>query len=110
MRELAWLAVEGLVSGDLDPRRASALASIGRLLVVLGTDATSERDALVEVERRARLMHGLPPANEAEWEWARERFTAEAVAEFERWERNSREKDLAAHLDYQARHQGPGVR
>jgi len=36
---------------------------------------------------RGKLSHGIPPANDAEWQLATERFSVEAVAEFRSWPR-----------------------
>lgn len=77
-------------SGPITASAASALASLLRVAISLQRPPESTDEALLEVERRAHLMHGLPPRTPEEWAWAESRFSAEAVAEFRRWAASGR--------------------
>lgn len=76
--------LDRLEDGELDPRIATVMVAALRVLLAAGGLAAEDDDALAEVELRGRLMFGLPPRDEAEWDLARARFTPEALAEIER--------------------------
>jgi hypothetical protein len=91
---VAWWVLEHLAQGAIPERRATALASVLRVLLAIGPDVTSEEDRLAEVALRGVLMHGTPPRDEDEWALAEERFTSDAIEEFRRWaERDQRGPD-----------------
>lgn len=75
----AWWALRGLATGHVQPREASAVASLLRVLHALGPEPMDEEEALAEVELRGIIMAGLQPRNEAEWALARRRFSEEAL-------------------------------
>ncbi|MFN0095064.1 MAG: hypothetical protein ACKVVT_09855 [Dehalococcoidia bacterium] len=91
LRRLAWEMVERVLDGSMGVREATALASLGRLLHRLGPEPADVKEELLEVERRARLMAGIPPRTAEEWAWAERSFRPDAVEEFRRWEKRHRE-------------------
>jgi hypothetical protein len=84
---VAWWALEGVAGGSLESGTAMVMASLLRVLLAAGDTAPPDDDALLEVELRGLLMHGLPPRNGEEWAVAEARFSAEAMDEVRRWQR-----------------------
>ena len=84
IRAIGWWLLDGLVAGTVDPRTASVLASVLRVMSSLGPDEMTREDQLKEVELRGLLMHGVPPRNEEEWERARRTFEPEFLDIIER--------------------------
>lgn len=85
LRGTGWWLVARTISGELAPPRASVVGSLLRTLAALGPGEPDEEEALREVELRARLMHGLPPRTESEWERADALFATETLSELRRW-------------------------
>lgn len=83
---MAWWLLDQLVNGAMTSSEVSAAGSILRILASLGQQ--DDPVSLREVELRGRLMQGLTPRDEEEWELARSIFDDAAIAEFERWERD----------------------
>ena len=82
---IATLLRKIALSGSLTPRDTASLINAARRIDEL--DDYDDADTLREVELRGRLMHGLPPREDEEWELARSLFDDDAMAEFERWQR-----------------------
>lgn len=85
IHELLWWAVERLLAGDLDARTAATVTSFARLLLQAGPAGPEAGEALREVVLRGRLMYGIPPATDEDWELARRIFDDDALAEIRRW-------------------------
>ena len=84
LRAVGWWVLDGLVSGEVDPRRAGVIATWMRVMASMGPEPMDQEEALAEVELRGLIMHGIPPRNEEEWERARRIFSPESLAEFSR--------------------------
>ena len=83
---LAWWALGGLTTGELDERTGSVIASLLRVVLAAGeAGLTDDEEARREVELRGLLMHGIPPRNDEEWERLKQSFSPEAVEEVRRW-------------------------
>jgi hypothetical protein len=87
LHAVAWALLEDLLEDDgVDAaRRASAGATLIRVVEGLGEPPVSGERAAAEIALRGMIMHGLPPRNEEEWALAEELFTPEAVAMFRTW-------------------------
>ena len=81
---MAWWLLDQLIEGAMTSAEVSSAGSILRILASLGQQ--DDPASLREVELRGRLMQGLTPRDEEEWELARSIFDDAAIAEFERWE------------------------
>lgn len=84
LRKFSWWLAAKVLRAELEPQRASVLATLVRVLASLGPDPMSEREALAEVELRGLLMHGIPPKNAEQWARAEAIFAPETLAEIER--------------------------
>ena len=84
IRAIGWWLLDGLMSGEVEPRTASVVASVLRVMASLGPEPMDEREALAEVELRGLLMHGIPPATEEQWARARRTFGTEFLETLER--------------------------
>lgn len=93
IHELLWWAMEQLLSGGLDPRTAATVTTFARLLLQAGPAGADAEEALREVVLRGRLMYGIPPATDEEWELARRIFDDDALAEIRRWPPLAAERD-----------------
>ncbi len=84
---VAWALLEGLLADDTvdAARKASAGATLIRVVSGLGEPPVSRERAAAEIALRGMIMHGLPPRNAEEWALAEELFTPEAVAMFRTW-------------------------
>lgn len=82
--ETGWWLIDQLIDGRLTAAEVSSAGGI--LRIIAGYDGPEDAATLAEVELRGRLMHGLPPRDEAEWEFAASLFNDDAMAEFRRWE------------------------
>lgn len=83
---LAWWALRGLTTTELDARTGSVIASLLRVVLAAGeAGLTDDEEARREVELRGLLMHGIPPRNDEEWERLEQSFSPEAVEEVRRW-------------------------
>lgn len=84
LRDIAWWLLDQLIAGSMTSSEVSSAGSVLRILASLGQQ--DDPASLREVELRGRLMQGLTPRDEEEWELARSIFDDAAIAEFERWE------------------------
>lgn len=82
---VAWWAVEQLAAGSMEGRDGGVYSTLLRVLLACGPGDEDGEEALLEVELRGRLMHGLPPAAPEQWELLAQRFSAAAVEEVRRW-------------------------
>jgi len=87
MRYVARDAVERVLDGRASPIQVARLLRTLAQLHAMGPAPMAQHYALKQVELRGRIMHGQPPRNEQEWELARFIFDDDAIAEFERWDR-----------------------
>lgn len=87
LHAVAWALLEDLLADDtLDAgRRASAGATLIRVVEGLGEPPVSRERAAAEIALRGMIMHGLPPRNAEEWALAEELFTPDAIAMFRTW-------------------------
>lgn len=88
LHAVAWRLLEDLLEDDgVDAaRRASAGATLIRVVEALGEPPVSRERALAEIALRGMVMHGMPPRNAEEWALAEELFTPDAIAMFRTWE------------------------
>jgi hypothetical protein len=88
LHAVAWRLLEDLLEDDrVDAaRRASAGATLIRVVEALGEPPVSRERAAAEIALRGMVMHGMPPRNAEEWALAEELFTPDAVAMFRTWE------------------------
>ena len=84
-RRLAAEVLKRVVDGTAAPLQAARFLRASRLLTAMGETEMDNEAALAEAEFRGRLMHGMPPLGEAEWNYARQLFDADTVSEFARW-------------------------
>jgi hypothetical protein len=82
---LGWWVIKNAITGELTTPQGTVVANVMRVIAGLGPEPLAEEEALRNVELSGRIMHGVPPRNEAEWERARRMFDDDAIAEFERW-------------------------
>lgn len=92
LRGASWWVVEHVLAGDLATPKAAVVVSALRLLASLGPEPRDEAEVLREVELRGLIMHGMLPRDEAEWELARERFSADALDHIQEAWRQRRER------------------
>ncbi|MDW8047010.1 MAG: hypothetical protein RMK15_07010, partial [Chloroflexota bacterium] len=59
---LAWWAIGEVVAGRLDPRAASVVAALLRVLTKLESNELPAEAAAAAALLRGRLLHGVPPA------------------------------------------------
>lgn len=87
LHAVAWLLLEDLLEDDrVDAaRRASAGATLIRVVEALGEAPVSRERAAAEIALRGMVMHGMPPRNAEEWALAQELFTPDAIAMFRTW-------------------------
>jgi hypothetical protein len=87
LHAVAWMLLEDLLEDDqVDAaRRASAGATLIRVVEALGEPPVSREQAAAEIALRGMVMHGMPPRNAEEWALAEELFTPDAVAMFRTW-------------------------
>jgi len=87
LHAVAWALLEELLEDErVDAaRRASAGATLIRVVEGLGEPPVSRERAAAEIALRGMIMHGLPPRNAEEWALAEELFTPEAIAMFRTW-------------------------
>src|SRR5690606_37381027 len=74
-----------VVSGAMDVRAATVVASLLRVLATLGPAEMDEEEALREVELRGLIMQGVPPRTPEEWELAESIFDDDALREIRSW-------------------------
>lgn len=86
LRGVAWWVMEHVIRGSLEPRQASVVNALLRVIVSLGPDEMDEEDALKETALRGLIMNGQPPRTLEEWERAARTFDEDTVAEFRRWD------------------------
>ena len=84
LQAVGWWLLDELAAGRIDPRRASVMASVMRVVATAPEDHLSEEEALRETELRGRIMYGLPPRDEEERALAESIFSAEALADIDR--------------------------
>ena len=82
---LSWWLVERVIAGDLETARASVVATVMRVLLALGREPLDEEERFSRAELMGQLMHGVPPADEAEWVRARAILTPDALVTVEGW-------------------------
>lgn len=87
LHAVAWRLLEDLLEDDrVDAaRRASAGATLIRVVEALGEPPVSRERAAAEIALRGMVMHGMPPRNAEEWALAEELFTPDAVTMFRTW-------------------------
>lgn len=87
LHAVAWRLLEDLLEDDrVDAaRRASAGATLIRVVEALGEPPVSREQAAAETALRGMVMHGMPPRNAEEWALAEELFTPDAIAMFRTW-------------------------
>jgi hypothetical protein len=87
LHAVAWRLLEDLLEDDrVDAaRRASAGATLIRVVEALGEPPVSREQAAAEIALRGMVMHGMPPRNAEEWALAEELFTPDAIAMFRTW-------------------------
>lgn len=93
LRAFGWWVIRGLLGGAIGERKGAVLVSAARLVAGLGPDGDALDEALAATVLRGRVMHGLPPEDEAQWELAASLFTPDALAELRSWD-TSVEADL----------------
>lgn len=79
-----------LCRGKLSPLDAMRGLQALATYVKLPISKTADDEELAEIELRGVVMNGFPPRDEEEWELARKVFDADAIEEFERWEREGK--------------------
>jgi hypothetical protein len=84
-RTLADEMLQRVLSGAASPVQAGRFVRATRTVSAMPPPQTDEETALAEAEFRGRIRNGLPPMGDEEWNYARLRFTEEAVKEFARW-------------------------
>ena len=87
MRHVAREAIDRVLEDGASPLQVARLVRTLAQLHAMGPAPLAQYYALKQVELRGRIMHGQPPRNDEEWELARAVFDDEAIAEFERWDR-----------------------
>lgn len=87
LHAVAWRLLEDLLEDDrVDAaRRASAGATLIRVVEALGEAPVSRERAAAEIALRGMVMHGMPPRNAEEWALAEELFTPDAITMFRTW-------------------------
>ncbi len=87
LHSVAWRLLEDLLEDErVDAaRRASAGATLIRVVEALGEAPVSRERAAAEIALRGMVMHGMPPRNAEEWALAEELFTPDAIAMFRTW-------------------------
>lgn len=85
---VAWLLLGYLLDADeLDAaRRASAGATLLRVIQSLGEPPVSRERMAAEAALMGMVMHGLPPRDPEEWALAGEVFTPEGIAMMRGWD------------------------
>lgn len=88
LHAVAWRLLEELFEDDrVDAaRRASAGATLIRVVEALGEPPVSRERAAAEIALRGMVMHGMPPRNAEEWALAEELFTADAIEMMRGWQ------------------------
>jgi len=87
IRNVAREAITRVLEDYASPVQVARFVRTLAQLHAMGPAPMAEHYALKQVELRGRIMHGQPPRNEDEWELARAIFDDDAIAEFERWDR-----------------------
>ena len=87
LHAVAWQLLEDLLEDDrVDAaRRASAGATLIRVVEALGEPPVSRERAAAEIALRGMVMHGMPPRNAEEWALAEELFTPDALEMIRTW-------------------------
>jgi hypothetical protein len=84
--ELGWWLIARVLENNLDAKRTAVIATLMRVIAAFGQDVLPPEAALREAELRGRLMHGLPPRDEAEWALAEATFSASALETMRQFE------------------------
>ena len=90
LAKFAASVVVRLSRGKLSPLDAMRALRALATFTKLPGPPEDEDEILAEVELRGVVMNGFPPRNEEEWQLARKVFDADAIEEFERWEREGK--------------------
>lgn len=98
LRAFGWWLIRGVLGETVEVQKGSVLVAAARLIAALGPESEADDQALAAAVLRGRVMHGLAPEGDAEWDLARALFTAEALAEIRRWA-ESVEPDLVHHRE-----------
>jgi hypothetical protein len=85
MREVLWCYWEGIRTA-LGYTAGSAMATVARALQSCGEDTTDLEDAIAVAVVNGRMVHGLPPRNDAEWAIADRIYEPSTVEELRGWE------------------------
>lgn len=85
LRAFGWWLIRGVLGETVEVQKGSVLIAAARLIAALGPESETDDQALAAAALRGRVMHGLAPESDAEWELARALFSAEALAEIRRW-------------------------
>jgi hypothetical protein len=85
LRAFSWWLVDGVLGGEIDVRMGSVVGSLLRIISALGPEPASEEEAYKELALRGRLMTGLPPRTQEEWDRVARFLDDEALAELRTW-------------------------
>jgi hypothetical protein len=77
--EVAWDLLAESVNGE--PRNASLISTLIRVLASLGSPPLDDERALAEAALRGLVMNGLAPRNPKEWALAEETFDDDTLAD-----------------------------
>lgn len=95
-RAVAWWALNELIAGRLDPRTASVVAYLLRILTKLDEGELPPNEAMAAALLRGRLVHGALPGTAEEWALAEAFLGSAVVAEIRRWSGVDADHGLAA--------------
>jgi hypothetical protein len=85
LRAFSWWLIDGILGGEIEARTGSVISSLLRIVSALGPEPVSEQEAYKELQLRGRLMTGLPPRTQEEWDRVARFLDDEAIAELRTW-------------------------